>query len=233
MTETTAAATPLEGIEACVFDAYGTLLDFASAVAGEKAALGDKMAAFSETWRRKQLEYTWLRSLMRRHADFWQVTADALDYSLEANGLADDGLRQRLLEAYRRLDPYPEVPAMLQRLRAAGRPTAILSNGAPDMLADGVRSAGLGDRLDHVLSVEEVGVFKPAPEVYQLATSRLGVPAAGVLFLSANGWDIHGAASFGFRCLWVNRAGAPPERLPEKPIAVLGSLEPLPGMVGA
>ena len=218
-------------IKACVFDAYGTLLDFNSAVAQEQGKLGDKAQTLSETWRRKQLEYTWLRSLMRRHADFWRVTSEALDYSLEALGLADPALRARLLDAYRSLAPYPEVPAMLAALRSLGMPTAILSNGAPEMLEAGVESAGIRQSLDAVLSVESVGVFKPAPEVYQLATAHFGIAANDVLFMSSNAWDVHGAASFGFRCIWVNRGGAPVERLPEEPMSTLETLEPLPALL--
>jgi 2-haloacid dehalogenase len=222
------------GIQACVFDAYGTLLDLGSAVAAETGRLGGQAEALSALWRRKQLEYTWLRSLMRRHADFAAVTADALDFSLEALGLGDrgDGLRDRLLGAYRRLSPYPEVPEVLAALKRQGVRTAILSNGSPDMLREGIEAAGLADRLGEVLSVEEVGVFKPAPEVYHLATSRLGLPARAVAFLSSNGWDVHGAASFGFATVWVNRGSAPDERLPGAPVAAIPSLEPLPRLLG-
>lgn len=222
----------LEGIRACVFDAYGTLLDFNSAVAREGASLGDKAAGVSDLWRRKQLEYTWLRSLMQRHEPFWTVTQEALAYTLEAFGVADDDLEARLMAAYRTLDPYPEVPSMMASLKAGGMATAILSNGSPEMLSDGVAHAGLAASLDQVLSVEDVGIFKPSPEVYQLATSRLGVAAREIAFMSSNGWDVHGAASFGFRCIWINRAGAPRERLPEGPIKVLTSLETLPALVG-
>jgi 2-haloacid dehalogenase len=223
----------LAGIRACVFDAYGTLLDFNAAVAAESAALGDRGAELSALWRRKQLEYTWLRSLMRRHADFWQVTSEALDFGLEALGLQQDtGLRDRLLAAYRRLAPYPEVPAMLDALRRGGMRAAILSNGSPAMLEEGVAAAGIAGRLDHLLSVEEVGVFKPSPEVYHLATRRLGLAAHEIAFLSSNGWDVHGAASFGFRTLWVNRTGAPAERLPGAPVGVIPDLAELPRLLG-
>ena len=222
----------LSGIEACVFDAYGTLLDFNSAVERERDVIGERADAVSDLWRRKQLEYTWLRSLMRRHVAFEQVTAEALDYALEAFGIDDGALKDRLMAAYHALDPYREVPAMLTALRSKGMRTAILSNGSPGMLDAGVRSAGLADMLDHVLSIESVGVFKPAPEVYQLATTSLGIAADRVLFMSSNAWDVHGAASFGFCCVWCNRAAAPRERLPEAPMAELRTLEPLPGMLG-
>ena len=218
-------------VSACVFDAYGTLLDVNSAAASEAAALGPRAAELSALWRRKQLEYSWLRSLMRRHADFRQVTADALHHSFAALGLQDTALHERLMAAYERLDPYPEVPGMLAALQRHGMRTAILSNGSPDMLAAGVASAGIADRLDFVLSVEEVGIYKPAPEVYRLATSRLGVAASEIAFFSSNCWDVHGAASFGFRVVWVNRAGLPDDRLPGEPAAVIADLADLPGLL--
>jgi 2-haloacid dehalogenase len=224
--------TALHGTQACVFDAYGTLLDVGSAVDAEAATLGERAAELSALWRRKQLEYTWLRSLMRCHADFAQVTADALDVGLETLGLRDDGLRARLLAAYARLTPYPEVAAVLATLRRHGMRTAILSNGSPAMLRDGLVAAGIPELLDVVLSVEEVGVFKPAPEVYHLASSRLGLAAREIAFLSSNGWDVHGAAAFGFRTVWVNRAGAPDERLPGASVATIPTLTALPGLLG-
>jgi 2-haloacid dehalogenase len=223
----------LADIEACVFDAYGTLFDVHSAAARCRHLLGDKADKMSEIWRVKQLQYSWLRSLMRRHVDFWQITADALDYAMESVGLDAPDTRERLLQVYRELDAYPEVPSVLGRLKDAGLQTAILSNGAPDMLASAVDNAGLADRLDAVLSVEDVGIFKPAPEVYQLAVDRLGVAAERICFMSSNAWDVCGAAAFGFRVVWVNRFGQPAERLPGEPVAQLSSLEPLPALLGA
>ncbi|HEX3209360.1 MAG TPA: haloacid dehalogenase type II, partial [Geminicoccaceae bacterium] len=155
----------MAGIRACVFDAYGTLFDVHSAVGGLRAKLGDRGDALSQLWRAKQLEYTWLRALMGRHADFWQVTGDALDYALARTGV-EPGLRAALLQAYLKLDAYPEVPDVLRRLRAGGLKTAILSNGEPKMLEAGARSARIHGLLDAVLSVEAVGVFKPEPRVY-------------------------------------------------------------------
>lgn len=222
----------LPGIGACVFDAYGTLLDVGSAVAGEAAALGERAEALSELWRRKQLEYTWLRSLMRRHAPFDAVTAEALDHSLEALGLDRGELRGRLLDAYRRLAPFPEVPGVLRALKGHGVRTAVLSNGTPGMLGEGLAAAGIDSLLDAILSVEDAGVFKPAPEVYELAPRALGLPASAIAFMSSNGWDVHGAAVFGFRTVWVNRGGSPAERLPGAPVASLRDLAPLPGLLG-
>lgn len=227
------AETRLSGIRACVFDAYGTLFDFNSAVMRCRDAVGGDAEKLSEIWRTKQLQYTWLRSLMRTHADFWQVTGDALDYALAAVGIEDDALRQRLMDLYRTLDTFPEVPAVLRQLKDNGMATAILSNGAPDMLAAAVSAAGLDAVLDAQISVEDVGVYKPDPRVYQLAVDRLGVAAGEIAFMSSNAWDAVGAASFGFRVVWVNRYGQPHERLPAQHDIELGDLAPLPGIVGA
>jgi 2-haloacid dehalogenase len=224
---------PIGPVRACVFDAYGTLLDTGAPIAAEAAALGPLAAELAALWRRKQLEYTWLRSLMRRHADFETVTADALDHSLEALGVADPALRARLLAAYRRLTAFADVLPALRGLLAQGMRTAILSNATPGLLADGLAAAGLADLVDPVLSVEEVGVFKPAPEVYRLATSRLGLAAAEIAFVSANGWDVHGAASFGLRSIWVDRGRVARERLPGSPARVIQDLTGLPAMLRA
>jgi 2-haloacid dehalogenase len=217
-------------VRACVFDAYGTLFDFASAAAACADVLGDKAAAVSALWRDKQLQYTWLRGLQGRHADFWQVTGDALDFTLETLGIGDANVRDRLMSLYRTLDCFPEVPQVLRRLKEEGFVTAILSNGSPSMLADAVAGARLGDLLDHVLSVEEVGVFKPHPSVYRLAVDRLGLPASAIAFQSSNAWDAHAASAFGMRVMWCNRYGQRRERLPGAPdreIRTLADLPPL------
>jgi 2-haloacid dehalogenase len=218
-------------VEACVFDAYGTLFDFASAAAQCTQALGAKAAAVTAMWRDKQLQYTWLRSLQGRHADFFEVTAAALDYTLEALGIAEPALRQRLLDLYRTLPCFPEVPDVLRRLKAAGFRLAILSNGSPPMLEDVVRAAGLAPLFEHVLSVEEVGVFKPDPRVYRLALERLKLPAAAISFQSSNAWDAHAAAAFGMRVVWCNRYGQPRERLPGVPDREVASLAALPSLL--
>ena len=220
-------------IKACVFDAYGTLFDVHSAMARHAAAIGPGAAELSRNWRLKQLEYSWIRAVMGRHADFWAVTGDALDFVLRAAGLADPGLRERLMQAYRGLDAYPEVPDMLRRLKAAGMRTAILSNGAPSMLADAVRSAGLGALIDAMLSVEEVGVYKPDRRVYQLAVDRLGVAAEAISFQSSNAWDGAAAAAFGFQVVWVNRSGQPPEYGWVPARREIMTLAELPALVGA
>jgi 2-haloacid dehalogenase len=218
-------------VEACVFDAYGTLFDFASAAAQCTQALGPKAPALTAMWRDKQLQYTWLRSLQGRHADFFEVTAAALDYTLEALGIAAPGLRERLLDLYRTLACFPEVPDVLRQLKAAGFRMAILSNGSPPMLDDVVRAAGLKDLFDHVLSVEEVGVFKPDPRVYRLAVERLGLPAGAISFQSSNAWDAFAASAFGMRVVWCNRYGQPRERLPGAPDREIATLAALPSLL--
>ena len=225
-------ALALAGIRACVFDAYGTLLDVAAAATRCSDVLGAKAAPLSELWRRKQLEYTWLRAAQNRHADFWQVTGDALDFALETLGLADDRLRERLMALYRTLDAFPEVPATLGRLKQAGLKTAILSNGTPAMLAAAVTQAGIGSLLDHVLSVESVGVYKPAPAVYRLAVGTLGLAADAISFQSSNAWDIHAASAFGMKTVWCNRTGQRRERLPGAPDREIKTLAELPALLG-
>lgn len=223
--------TRIEGIRACVFDAYGTVFDFGSAAARCRDQLGDRVAALTALWRDKQLQYTWLRALQRRHADFWTVTGDALDYALETLGIATPELRERLMNLYLNLQAFPEVPATLRALKERGYVTAILSNGSPAMLEAAVQAAGLAPMLDAVLSVEEVGVFKPDPRVYQLAVDRLGVPAEAICFQSSNGWDAYAASAFGMRVVWCNRYGQRPERLPGRPDAEVRSLAELPGLL--
>jgi len=218
--------------QACVFDAYGTLFDVAAAARRCDSELGGKATAFAAHWRTKQLEYTWLRSLMGRHADFAQVTGEALDHAMETFGIADQALRTRLLELYFVLDAYPDAKTMLQALKRAKRPAAILSNGAPKMLEAAVKSAGIGDLLGHVISVEDVGIFKPHPSVYALVVARLKLPAERICFVSSNGWDAAGAAVFGFKSVWTNRGGHKAERLPGKPAAEMKTLDDLPALLG-
>ena len=221
-----------QDIKACVFDAYGTLFDVHSAVARGGAALGDKAQAVSDLWRQKQLEYTWLRSLMGAHTDFWQVTREALEYALASYGVENLALRDGLMELYLSLDAYPEVPDALEALRKAGLKTAILSNGSPTMLDSAVASAAIADSLDALLSVEEVGIYKPDPRVYQLAVDRLDVQPAEICFLSSNAWDAVAAAHFGFKVAWINRFNKARERLPAQPQAEITNLMELPPLLG-
>src|SRR5262245_54027392 len=223
---------PLTGIRACVFDAYGTLFDFASAARRNRDLLGPKADALTALWRDKQLQYTWLRATQGRHADFWQVTGDALDFALEGLGLAAPGLRDRLMNLYLTLNPFPEAPDVLRRVKRAGLRVAILSHRSPAMLAPLVESAGLADVFDAVLSVEEAGVYKPHPKVYRLAVERLGVPASAITFQSSNAWDAYAASAFGMKVVWCNRYGQPRERLPGAPDFEIPTLEGLPALVG-
>ncbi len=225
-------------IKACVFDAYGTLFDVAAAAREAAAEPGREAFAavwprVATDWRLKQLQYTWLRAVADAHTNFWEVTQNGLDWALEAAGLDDAELRERLLSLYWGLSAFPEVPAMLAALKAAGYQTAILSNGSPEMLAGAVASAGIGEFLDDVLSVEDVGVFKPHASVYQLVPDRFECGPDEVLFVSSNGWDAAAAAGFGFRCVWVNRAGEPMDRLPWTPDKVLRDLTTIPDIARA
>jgi 2-haloacid dehalogenase len=224
---------PLPGIKACVFDAYGTLFDFASAARTCPEVPGDAADRLTALWRDKQVQYTWLRAAQGRHADFRQVTADALEFALETLGLERPGLRESLLALYLTLAPFPEVRQMLAPVRAAGLKTAILSNGTPAMLAAAVGAAGFAGLFDAALSVEEVGAFKPDPRVYQLAVDRLGTPAAAIAFVSSNGWDAHAASAFGMQVVWCNRYGQRRERLPGAPDREITTLADLPALVGA
>jgi 2-haloacid dehalogenase len=218
--------------EICVFDAYGTLYDFNSAVARHRTAIGAKADQLTALWRTKQIEYTWLRNSMGAYAPFWQVTGEALDHCLAAHGLADPGVRDSLMNAYLALDAFAEVPDMLARLKRSGRRLAILSNGNPEMLDPMVKASGLADAFDAVLSVDAVKVFKPDAKVYQLVEDQFGVTPAKVCFLSSNCWDAHGATHFGFSTVWVNRGGLPDDGLPGKPMAQLKDLSQLPSLLG-
>jgi 2-haloacid dehalogenase len=223
-------------IDTCIFDAYGTLFDV-SAAAREAASdeafpgLADTWPAIARDWRDRQLQYSWLRAVTGDHDDFWQVTGDALDWALEANGAADPALRDRLMQLYWELSPYPEVQATLDALKDRGLATGILSNGSPEMLQAAVQSAGIGRLLDHTLSVESVGVFKPSRKVYDLVGRAFGCGPESVLFVSANGWDASAAAGYGFTAAWINRARQPVERLPHKPHHVLPDLTGIPSLV--
>ncbi|MXQ09146.1 haloacid dehalogenase type II [Alphaproteobacteria bacterium GH1-50] len=223
-------------VTTCVFDAYGTLFDVSAAarVAAEQPgqqALAEVWPRLAADWRMKQLQYTWLRAITGDHTDFWQVTEDGLDWAMEASGLDDPVLRETLLALYWECPAYREAPKMLATLKAAGLQTAILSNGSPDMLEGAVDFAGIGAWLDDTLSVEDVGIFKPARAVYDLVEARLGAAPDKVLFVSANGWDAAGAAAYGFTTVWVNRAGDPVDRLPARPAHVVSDLTGIPDLV--
>jgi len=222
----------LHGIEACVFDAYGTLFDVSSAARLAEDALGTRWPALAELWRSKQLQYTWLRGLAGHHADFRQVTGDALDFALQSLAIDAPGLRERLLQSYMTVEAYPEVAATLHRLKAAGMRLAILSNGTPAMLQAAAGHAGIDGVLDAILSVEAVGVFKPHPSVYALASRHFALPPERICFLSSNGWDAYSAKAFGFRVLWCNRFAQAAERIPQTPDGEIATLAELPAWLG-
>ncbi|APX90442.1 haloacid dehalogenase, type II [Brevirhabdus pacifica] len=223
-------------ITTCIFDAYGTLFDVSAAAREAAAEPGREAFAphwpqIAFDWRMKQLNYTWLRAVTGAHADFGEVTRNALDWALEASGMdGDPELRQRLLDLYWELSAYPEVPTMLRALKEAGHNTAILSNGSPEMLEAAVNSAGVGEVLDDLLSVETVGVFKPHASVYDLVGKRFDCAPDEVLFVSSNGWDAAAATGYGFRTAWVNRAKEPMDRLPWTPGNVLDDLTTIPDL---
>jgi 2-haloacid dehalogenase len=222
----------LEGIQACVFDAYGTLFDFAAAADRCRDRLGEKAEQLTALWRTKQLEYSWLVSLRGDYVDFWHVTGEALDYAMEALGVDNLLLRSRLMELYFVLGAYPEVPSMLRALKAAGIHTGVLSNGSVSMLVAAVQSAGVHDLVDEIISADAAGIYKPHPSVYQLAVDRLKLPAEKMVFVSSNTWDASAAAHFGFRVVWVDRFGGRLDRLPGEPVGRLGSLTELPALLG-
>ena len=212
---------------AFVFDAYGTVFDVHSAVARHTAAVGPEAARLSEIWRAKQLEYSWILSLCGRYEPFWSLTERALDYALSRCPTVDRSLRVQLLDSYRTLDAYPEAATALMSVRQRGFRTGILSNGSPDMLASAVRSAGLGEVFDEVLSVDAARVFKTDPRTYALVTAAFDVNPNEVVFVSSNRWDAAGASAFGFRSVWVNRAGLPEEYDQLPPAAVMNNISDL------
>lgn len=224
---------PLTGVRACVFDAYGTIFDFASAAARCPDIPEDHRAALTTIWRDKQLQYTWLRTLQGRYVDFWQVTGDALDFALDSLTIRSSHLRETLMELYRTLAPFPEVHDALLALRQSGFATAILSNGSPAMLEAAVAGAGLSGLFDAVLSADAVCAFKTHPKVYQYALDQLGLPAHAISFQSSNGWDAYAASDFGMRVVWCNRYGQQRERLPGSPDHEIRTLAELPALLSA
>ncbi len=200
--------------KAYVFDVYGTLLDFNSAVAGLAEQIGPKASQLSIIWRQKQLEYSWLRTLMGRHTDFDGITREALDYAINSLDLGELSLQEVLLDLFKGLRPFPEAPEAIVSIKSLGISTAVLSNGSYQTLQDSLQTSGLYHMFDRIYSIDTVGKFKPHPAVYQIASEGLDLEPSNIVFVSANGWDIAGAASFGFNTIWVNRSGSIPENLP-------------------
>ncbi len=212
---------------AFVFDAYGTLFNVHAAIARHRDAAGPAADRFSEIWRTKQLEYAWMLSAAGHYVDFWTLTERALDHAFAREPSVDTALRARLLEAYFKLDAFPDARAALTALKAKGMRTAILSNGNPRMLEGAVTAAGIGADLDAVFSVDTIRVYKPRREVYALVTDAFRLAPAEVAFVSSNRWDVMGATAFGFRCVWVNRANMPEEYPEFAPVKVVRELSAL------
>ena len=216
------------GVRACVFDAYGTLFDVHGPMRRMAAEIGPQADDISKLWRQKQLEYAWLRSLMGEHVDFWHVTGDALDYALEVHGISEPGLKDELMSFYLKLDAYPEVKDAVQQVKGKGIRTAILSNGSPSMLDTAIRSASLDRLFDAVLSVEDVGIYKPSRRAYRLALQKLQIhEAEAICFVSANCWDAQSAAQFGFQSVRIDRFGLKDDRIPGRPKAMIKDLSEL------
>ena len=224
---------PKRAPKAAVFDAYGTLLDVHAAVGRHAAKLGDKAAPLSALWRAKQIEASWILSATGAYEDFWSITDRALGHAMQAHGVQDPALRADLLDAYRTLGAYPDAAPVLEALRGQGLGTAILSNGTPEMLAAAVEAGALGPLLDAVLSVHPLRRYKPDPRVYALVAERFGCQPHEIAFVSSNAWDAYGAARFGFRVFWVNRAGAPAEYGLERTATILPGLDALPALLAA
>ena len=213
--------------KAYIFDAYGTLFDVHSAVSRHFDKVGENPARVSEVWRNKQLEYTWVRTTMNHYKDFWQLTAEALDFALAATPGSNPDCRQVLLDAYMTLDCYSEVPSILKQLREKGVKTAILSNGSPQMLSSAVEHAGLAELLDDQFSIDHIGIFKTDAATYKMVTDKYDIKPDEVAFQSSNRWDIAGATAFGFQCHWINRTGQPDEYYDLPPKKILTDLNGL------
>ena len=216
----------MKKIKAIIFDAYGTLFDVNSAAEKCKEKLGDKWEGFANYWRTTQLEYTWLRSLMRRHKDFWQITEDSLDKSMNFYNI-DNSMRSELLNLYKVLSPFKEVNDALKKLKQSNYKLAILSNGTPDLLNELVVSNQLKDIFDDIFSVEEAGIFKPDSKVYDLPINKYNIEKNEVLFLSANTWDVSGAGNYGYNTVWVNRNNNIFDKLDFEPIQQISNLSEL------
>lgn len=210
-----------------VFDAYGTLLDVHSAIARHRDAAGPDADRFSEVWRTKQLEYSWTLTLAGDYQDFWVLTQRGLDFAFARFPSVDRALRQRLLDAYFTLGAFADALPVLTALKKAGHATAILSNGSPDMLSAAVKAGALGQSLDAVLSIDSGRMYKPRPDTYALVTDRFGVKPADVTFVSSNRWDVMGSCAFGFKPVWVNRAGNPDEYPDHPPVRTIAGLSAL------
>jgi len=216
----------IENVTACVFDAYGTLFDVNSAAAKCKEKLGDKWENFANAWRTTQLEYTWLRSLMKKYKNFWQITEDSLDHTM-ATFKIDKNMREELLNLYKELIPYPEVKECLDGLKSKKIKIAILSNGTPDLLKRLVESNNIQNYFDDIMSVENVGVYKPDSKVYEMPIKKYSCKPENICFLSSNTWDVSGGGVFGYNAIWVNRFNKVFDKLDYKPQHIINNLNQL------
>ena len=214
----------MNNTKACIFDAYGTLFDVNAACRELSLDVGDKWQDLANLWRLRQVEYTWLRNSMNEYIDFWEITSGALDYAMEVLDIHDKKLKEQLLELYLKLEAYPEVKEILQKLKDKNYRTGILSNGSTQMLDSAVKNANIEHLLDVVISVEECKIYKPSSEVYDLVEKKTDIKKDSVTFFSSNAWDMHAAANYGFRTIWVNRFDGVLERLPGKPSAIVKTL---------
>ena len=216
----------IENIKVCVFDAYGTLFDVNSAAAKCKEKLGSKWESFANAWRTSQLEYTWLRSLMKKHKNFWEITEDSLDHTMETFKIKKD-MRNELLDLYKKLSPYPEVKECLNELKEKKIKIAILSNGTPDLLKKLVESNNIQNYFDDIFSIESVGIYKPDPRVYEMPVKKYGCNPDNICFMSSNTWDVAGGGVFGYNAVWVNRLNKVFDKLSYKPKFVINNLKEL------
>ena len=216
----------MKNIKAIIFDAYGTLFDVNSAAEKCKDKIGDKWEGFANYWRTTQLEYTWLRSLMKRHKDFWQITEDSLDKSMKFFNI-ENSMKDELLNLYKILSPYPEVKETINKIKEKNLKLAILSNGTPDLLKELVQSNNLENIFDDIFSIEDVKIFKPDPKVYDIPVNKYKIEKNKIIFLSANTWDVSGAGNYGFNSVWVNRNNNIFDNLDYKPNHTLQNLKQL------
>ena len=209
----------------CIFDAYGTLFDVNAACRELSIEVGEKWQDLANLWRLRQVEYTWLRNSMNEYIDFWEITGNALEYAMDVLEIKNQELKDKLLALYYKLDAYPEVKNILKQLKKEGYQTGILSNGSPNMLSSAVQNADIQNYLDKVLSVETCKIYKPSNKVYELIRKNYNVEKNEVAFFSSNAWDMHAAANFGFKAIWINRFEGKLEKLPGKPYAIIKSLD--------
>ena len=215
----------MEKTKVCIFDAYGTLFDVNAACSELSIEVGEKWEELATLWRLRQVEYTWLRNSMNEYIDFWEITENALEYAMEVMNIENKILKNELLDLYLKLEAYPEVENILTKLKERGFKTGILSNGSDKMLESAVKNAQIENLLDEVLSVERCNVFKPSSKVYDLVKDTYKVKNNQVAFFSSNAWDMHAAANYGFKTIWVNRFNGKLERLPGKPEAIVKNLD--------